>query len=167
MDSLAVQLKNADRIMASAHATQEGIEVAFADGYRGLLPFADIPGIGGLPNLVKIELPNPYEVILRTSKGEAVELPWDFARHYCDASYRPSVEAVAAAGRRSIGSQIRQLREVARMTQGELAAAAGIGRVTLVRIENGHQSPRYETLVALARAMERPVTELLLSETTT
>jgi len=47
------------------------------------------------------------------------------------------------------------------MTQEELATAAGIGRVILVRIENGELSPRYETLVALAGALGHPVVELL------
>ncbi len=37
-----------------------------------------------------------------------------------------------------------------RMTREEPATAAGIKRVTLVRIENGEQWPRYETLAALA-----------------
>ena len=77
-------------------------------------------------------------------RGETVDFPWDFARHYCDASYRPRVEAVVAAGRRALGGRIRQLREPARMTQEELAAAAGIGRGTLVRLENGGQSPRHD-----------------------
>ncbi len=39
------------------------------------------------------------------------------------------------------------------MTEEDLAAAAGIGRVTLVRIESGGQLPRYETMVALAGAL--------------
>ena len=47
------------------------------------------------------------------------------------------------------------------MTQAELSSNAGIGRVTLVRIENGEQSPRYETLIALSRALGRPLVELL------
>jgi transcriptional regulator with XRE-family HTH domain len=38
--------------------------------------------------------------------------------------------------------------------------AAGIGRVTLVRLDRGEQSPRYETLVALARVLGRPVGEM-------
>jgi transcriptional regulator with XRE-family HTH domain len=92
-------------------------------------------------------------------------LPWDFARHYCDASYKSRIDVVATEGRRTIGNRIRQLRESARLTQEELAKAAGIGRVTLVRIENGEQSPRYETLVALSRALRRPVAELLINET--
>jgi hypothetical protein len=35
-----------------------------------------------------------------------------------------------------------------RLTQEKLADIAGIGRVTLVRIEKGGQSPKYDTLVA-------------------
>lgn len=159
-----VLVKNADRMMTSANPMKKGIEVVFADGCRGLIPFTDIPEIGGLSNLAHIELPNPYEISLSNSQGETTELPWDFARHYCDASYRPRVEAIVAVSRQSLGSRIRQLREAAGMTQGELAAAAGIGRVTLVRIENGEQSPRYETLAALARAIGRPMAELVVIE---
>ncbi|MBA7589090.1 hypothetical protein ES708_31165 [subsurface metagenome] len=47
------------------------------------------------------------------------------------------------------------------MTQSELAEAAGIGRVTQVRIENGEQSPRYETLAAIAQALRRPITDII------
>jgi len=48
-----------------------------------------------------------------------------------------------------------------------LATAAGIGRITLARVENGQQSPRYETLVALAGALGWPVAELIASEPVT
>ncbi len=147
--------------MTRVQATGQGSEIAFADGVHGLIPSVDLPEIGAVSNLAEIELPNPYAVTLRNGQGEAVELPWDFARHYCDASYRPRVEAIAAAGRQSIGGRIRQLREAAGKTQEELAAAARIGRVTLVRIEKGDQSPRYDTLVALASALALPTTALL------
>ena len=50
------------------------------------------------------------------------------------------------------------------MTQQQLANAAGIGRVTLVRIENGSHSPRFHTLDALARALNRPVAHHLLDD---
>ena len=157
-----ILVKNANRMMTSANALKEGIELVFADGRRGLIPFAHIPGIRELSSLAQIELPNPYEIVLRNSKGETVELPWDFARHYSDASYRPKVEAVALAGRKAIGARIRKLRESAGLTQETLAHAANIGRVTLVRIEIGAQSPRIETLVSLARALGRPTQELLV-----
>ncbi len=157
-----VLVKNADRMMTSANPLKDGIELAFADGCRGLVPFGDIRDVDKFENLKRIDLPNPYELIVHTRSGKTVELPWDFARHYCDASYRPRVEAVGLAGRQAIGARIRQLRESARVTQEALARAANIGRVTLVRIENGEQSPRYETLASLARALDQPIQELLV-----
>ena len=149
----AVLVKNAERMMTSAEPLQEGIEITFADGLRGLVPFEEIHELNPDDHVAKLELPNPYELVLHTKAGETVELPWDFVRHYCDSTYRPRIEAVALAGRQAIGARIRQLRVSAGLTQQVLAQAAGVGRVTLVRIENGEQSPRYETLVSLANAL--------------
>ena len=50
------------------------------------------------------------------------------------------------------------------MTQQELASKAGIGRVTLMRIENGEQLPRFETLTALADALQQPTAGLLMDD---
>lgn len=158
----AVLVKNADRMMTSADPLKEGIEFTFADGRTGLVPFEAIPEVEEFENLASVELPNPYEAILHASSGKTVELPWDFVRHYCDASYRSRVEAVALAGRQAIGARIRQLRVSTGLTQEALAKAAKIGRVTLVRIENAEQSPRYETLVSLAQALGRPLQELVV-----
>lgn len=157
----AVLVKNADRMMTSANPLKGGIEFVFADGCRGLVPFADIPEVNEFANLTSIELPNPYQVTLHAKSGQTVELPWDFVRHYCDGSYRPRVEAIEIAGRQAIGVRVRQLRESAGLTQEGLAHAAHIGRVTLVRIENAEQSPRYETLASLAQALRRPIQELV------
>jgi len=157
----AVLVKNSDRMMTCADLLKEGIEITFADGCRGLVPFGEIPEVNRFENLANVELPNPYEVMLVTKSGDTVELPWDFVRHFCDVSYRPRVEAVALPGRQAIGVNIRRLRESAGLTQKALAKAASIGRVTLVRIENGEQSPRYETLVSLAAALGRSVQELV------
>lgn len=157
----AVLVKNADRMMTSVVLHRNGIEVTFADGHSGLVPFVEIPEVNQGNNVASVELPNLYEVILHTKAGDTAELPWDFVRHYCDDSYRPRVESVALAGRQAIGARIRQLRVGAELTQDALAQSASIGRVTLVRIENGEQSPRYETLVALARALGRSAGELL------
>ena len=92
-----------------------------------------------------------------------VEIPWDFARHYRDASNRPTVEAIAALGRQIIGQRVRRFRESAGLTQEALARDADIGRVTLVRLENGEQTPRYGMLAAIAGAMGRPIQDLIPS----
>ena len=148
--------------MMTASLLEHGIEMSFADGPSGLIPFSDIPEIKDRAALSGLELPNPYEMVLRTADGERVEIPWDFARHYCDESYRPAVEAIAMRGRLTLGKRIRQFRESAGLTQEELARAANIGRVTLIRLEKGEQSPRLKTLNAIAGALRIRVRELLM-----
>ncbi len=167
MSLLVARVKHAERMMTHAAAIDDGIKLTFADGCKGIIPFSDIPEVGNPSELTGIELPNPYQVNIRGSKGQTVELPWDFVRHYCDSSYQRRVEAVAAVGMQSLGKRIRAVRKAAGITQSELATAAGIGRVTEVRIENGEQSPRYETLEAIARALKRPVADILAGELVT
>lgn len=164
MSVLRAQVRNAERMMTQATAGHNGIAITFADGCIGIIPFQAVPEIGKRSEITGIELPDPYQVHIRTSGNELVELPWDFARHYCDPAYRDRVEAVASEGRQSLGERIRAIRESVGMTQAELARSAGIGRVTAVRIEGGEQSPRYETLVAIAKALKRPVVDLTTSE---
>ena len=149
-------------MMTVASLLEDDIELSFADGSQGLIPYVDIPEIRERSAIAGLELPNPYEMVLETGRGERVGIPWDFARHYCDASYRPAVEAIAMRGRQTLGERVRRFRESAGLTQGALAGAASIGRVTLVRIERGEQSPRYKTLAALAQALGKGVSELLV-----
>ena len=158
----AVLVKNANRMMTAASLLEDGIELRFADGSKGLIPYADVPEIKERGAVSRLELPNPYEMVLGTTHGEQVEIPWDFARHYCDASYRPTIEAIAMRGRQTIGERIRHSRESAGLTQEALARTADIGRVTLVRLEKGEQTPRFKTLDAIAKALGVRVPELLV-----
>ena len=158
----AVLVTNANRMMTAASLLEDGIELSFADGSRGLIPYADVPEIKERAAVSSLELPNPYEMVLETDQGERVEIPWDFARHYCDASYRPTIEAIAMRGRQTLGERIRQFRESAGLTQEALARTADIGRVTLVRLEKGEQTPRFKTLDAIAKALGMRVPELLV-----
>lgn len=162
-----VLVASADRMMTSAEVLKPGIRLTFADGRTGMIPFKDLPDIGDASRITSVEIPDPYQVIIRLADDQATEIPWDFARHYCDASYEPRIRAVAARGRQSIGARIRELRKSAGLTQEQLSSKAGIGRVTVVRIEKGQQSPRYETLDSLARALERPLGELIAGDGST
>ena len=157
-----VLVKNANRMMTVASLLEEGIELGFADGAMGLIPYSELPEIGERAALSAVELPNLYELVLKTTQGATVEIPWDFARHYCDATYRPAVEAITMRGRQTLGHRIRRLRNSAGLTQVALAGAAGIGRVTLVRLEKGEHTPRYKTLSAVARVLGVDVSELLV-----
>ena len=157
-----VLVKNANRMMTTASLLDEGIELSFADGLRGLIPYGEVPEVRNRESISGLELPNPYEMVLRIAGGESIDIPWDFARHYCDAAYRPTVEAIAALGRQTIGARVRRYRESAGLTQEALARAAYIGRVTLVRLESGDQSPRFKTLKAVANALGIDAPDLLV-----
>ena len=129
---------------------------------RGSFPTPIFLRSESVRTLSTLELPNPYEMVLKTAQGATVEIPWDFARHYCDASYRPAVEAIAMRGRLTLGQRVRRLRNSAGLSQDALARAAGIGRVTLVRLEKGEQTPRFKTLEAVARALGVGVLDLVV-----
>ncbi|MYH62193.1 MAG: helix-turn-helix transcriptional regulator [Caldilineaceae bacterium SB0675_bin_29] len=69
---------------------------------------------------------------------------------------------MAMRGRHTLGQRIRRLRSAAGLSQDALARAASIGRVTLVRLEKGEQTPRFKTLGAIARALGVDVSELVV-----
>ena len=152
----------ARRMMTVARLLEDGIELSFADGASGLIPYSDLPEIRERTALSTLNLPNPYEMVLETTQGATLEIPWDFARNYCDPSYRTTVEAMAMRGRHTLGQRIRRLRNAAGLSQDTLARAADIGQVTLVRLEKGEQKLRYKTLGAIAKALEVDVSKLLV-----
>ena len=156
-----VRVANAERMIIAVTPGQDGINASFADGYSGTVPFKSIPEIRERSGLNAIELPNPYEIILTTTREERVELPWDFVRHYCDQTYRPRMELIAAEGKQVLGARLRDLRETAGMTQEDLATAAGIARATMIRLENGKHAPKLSTLRAIAQVLGTPVENLL------
>ena len=84
MGLLTARVKNAERMMTNATVSESGIDIAFADGCKGIIPLKDIPEIVNLSEISRIELPDPYQINIFSSKTELVELPWDLARHYCD-----------------------------------------------------------------------------------
>ena len=157
-----VLVKNANRMMTTASLLDDGVELSFADGHKGLIPYGEIPEVRNREGISGLELPNPYEMVLQTAGGESVEIPWDFARNYCDATYWPTIEAIAALGRQTIGERVRRFRESSGLTQQALARAANIGRATLVRLEKGEQSPRFKTLKAVADALGMEAPDLLV-----
>jgi len=60
------------------------------------------------------------------------------------------------------GKRLEQVRKAAGLTQVQLAAAAHLSLTTISDIERGAMTnPRYHTLEAIARVLNRPVTDLL------
>ena len=43
----AVLARNANRMMTVASLLEDGIELSFADGAKGLIPYSELPEIGG------------------------------------------------------------------------------------------------------------------------
>ncbi len=154
-----VYVKGADRMITAARLVPEGVYVRFADEREGTIPLADL-ALTRAPR--RVTVPRPHALRIHLSHGAAVELPWDFARHYADREYRAASESAAANGRALLAERVRALRAERGMTQDTLAATAGISRVSVTRIETGDQLPRYRTLLALAQALAVPIHRLLL-----
>ncbi len=161
MDKIEVRDEHAERLITDAKKLDKSVKVTFADGFIGFVPFSEIPEGVNSSDVVSIELPNPYEIIIHDSNGRLIELPWDFIRHYCDPTYKEKVEKLSIEGMKSLGKRIRNLREDKNMTQQKLALLAGIGRVTENRIEKGEQSPRYATLKLIADALQLNLNDLV------
>jgi transcriptional regulator with XRE-family HTH domain len=59
-----------------------------------------------------------------------------------------------------IGDRLRALREVKKLSQGDIEKRTGLLRCYISRVENGHTVPAIETLEKLARALEVPLYQL-------
>ena len=69
----AVLVKKANRMMTIASLLEDGIELRFADGAEGLIPYSDLSEIGERATLSTLELPNPYEMVLKTAQGGTID----------------------------------------------------------------------------------------------
>lgn len=63
----------------------------------------------------------------------------------------------------NVGSVIRSFRQKRGLSQGDLEKRTGLMRCYISRVENGHTVPSIETLSRIARALEAPLAELLVS----
>jgi len=152
-------VKGAERMITAARATAGGVFVRFADEREGVIPNTDLR----LPHpVLRVSVPQPYLIELHLANGDMAEVPWDFARHYADERYRAGSDEAGARGRRLLGERLRSMRSQRGATQQELADRAGISRVSVVRIEAGEQSPRYQTLAALSDALGISIEQLLV-----
>ena len=155
----AAYVKGAERMLTRAEITPSGLKVRFADGKEGMAPLDELR----LPaRPVGVRLPNPHVVYLTLANRETIEVPWDFLRHYADTDYERREREKGARGRRALGERLRRLRTAQGLSQAELAKRAGIARISVARIEAGHQSPRYETLEKLTKGLGVPIESLLL-----
>ncbi|MBS3789148.1 helix-turn-helix transcriptional regulator [Candidatus Bipolaricaulota bacterium] len=165
MGTKVIKLEQAEKMMTylEIHPETGLIMVRFADGKQGFIPTGDIVSQSSNTqlNFDKVKLPNPYEFEIECEHGEMVKVPWDFARGYCDENYQDIESKRASEGRSILGERVAKIRKTRGFSQKDLAKRAEIGRVTVSRIENGEQSPRYKTLEKLARALGVEVVSML------
>lgn len=57
----------------------------------------------------------------------------------------------------TIGARIRQLRELKKLSQGDIEEVTGLLRCYISRVENGHTVPSLETLERFAAALDVPL----------
>lgn len=65
------------------------------------------------------------------------------------------------ARRREVGDHIRRVREHRDLSQRQVCERSGIDVATYSRIEQGHASPKLDTLIRIADAIEVPLAELV------
>lgn len=65
------------------------------------------------------------------------------------------------ARRRQVGDQIRRVREHLNLTQPDVCGRSGIDIATYSRIEQGHSSPKLDTLIRIADAMGVELADLV------
>ena len=54
-----VLVKNANRMMTTASLLDDGTELSFADGQKGLIPYGEFPEVRNRKGISGLELPNP------------------------------------------------------------------------------------------------------------
>lgn len=97
------------------------------------------------------------------ASGNRYEVPWDRVLYEADPTYAyRRRQAVKPATSLNLGRKIRKLRIAGRMTQAELARAAGMMRPNVTRIEAGSHRPTLETLEKIAAALGIPVVDLII-----
>jgi transcriptional regulator with XRE-family HTH domain len=65
------------------------------------------------------------------------------------------------AALKRLGKKIKKLREDAETSQAQLAFEIGISRYHLMRLEKGVHDPKYSTLLAIAKALDVDIKDLL------
>ncbi len=124
----------------------------------------------------ELDLPAPLKEIdqehLKSTKGLEVRFiyetgssevfPSDYFRYKLDDNYQKKTRSNQEQELKKLGRKIKELRKARDLSQQELARRAGIGRVTLSRLENGKQSPRFQTVTAIAGTLDITLQKLII-----
>lgn len=158
-----VQLRNAHKMMTAVKVDKRKRElrVTFADGCVGSVPVKELKRHTDL-DLDRVELLEPYVIqIGLKNNDEPTGVPWDFVRYHCDPDYAKEVDRQHHDSRQLLANNLKRLRGQEDWSQDRLAKEAGVGRITISRIENTMaHSTKLETLDKLAKAFDIKLVDL-------
>lgn len=93
-----------------------------------------------------------YAAFVKFDSGETIDFPADFVQHLCDPSYSHYIGRGPVVS--DVGARIREIRQARGLTLEALASKCGIAKPNLSRLETGKVTPKFETLRAIAAALE-------------
>jgi DNA-binding XRE family transcriptional regulator len=99
-------------------------------------------------------------LVIPTSQGEQEEIPGDVIRMATNADYRVYVVGLASRWADHIGRHLAGIRKARGFTQKAVAEGAGLGRVSVAKVETGKVEPSFSTVVKLLAAMGARIQDL-------
>ena len=136
--------------------------VTFDSGIEYSFPRSSLEVDDG-SDLVNIQIDRSrYFYRVTQASGKRYEIPWDRVLHEAEPSY-PYFRGRASRTKTTheVGARIRKLREAKGVTQAELAAAVGMMRNNISRIEAAKHRPTLETMERIAKALKVAVADLI------
>ena len=111
-------------------------------------------------NRLRVDPETHGALLVPGSQREMHEIPGDVIRMVTDADYRAYVVKLASRWADRIGRHLAGIRKARGLTQKAVAEAAGLGRVSLAKVEAGRVEPAFSTVVKLLAAMGARVQDL-------
>jgi DNA-binding XRE family transcriptional regulator len=93
-----------------------------------------------------------YAAFVEFNTSVQIDFPSDFVLHVCEPSYAWYKDKSRAAS--GVGGRIREIREARGLTLDALAVKCGIAKPNLSRLEHDKVTPKFETLTAIAAALD-------------
>jgi DNA-binding XRE family transcriptional regulator len=108
-------------------------------------------------------------VLIAQQSGNKVDVPWDAVLYHAEPEYpyykaRPEQQQSERESAQRIAARICALRKRRGLTVTALAAASGIARPNLSRLERGAHTPSLPTLERIAKALGVPVARLVATK---
>jgi DNA-binding XRE family transcriptional regulator len=109
---------------------------------------------------LRVDAKTRGSLLVPTRQGTREEIPGDVIRMMSDAAYRAYIVRLASLWAQRVGRHLATLRKARGLTQKVVAEAAGLGRVSLAKVETGKVEPSFSTVVKLLAAMGARIQDL-------